>query len=355
MAAKKNYTKGSTLSDGDCFFSGVYRAARDYSSPDSKNLLPIFQSCLGINIANENTFINSLREYIASRSTDTATGVFEYLLEKHKLTRITTKNIGTSHEAGYDPQNFENPTASDEEIKQKAVNRIRKATREMLKIEMAQIYPRWQKEIIEKTIFIDKPNLDEFLKLIKAGIRTRRNWASQIEAGTLRDLLPNKCRIFLQVNTHEIDNIQITKNYESITMPMINLYNPTDVHFEYFRLKEGSKPAASSSSSRSREQQQENADLNAAMKASLKNATADKKYINVNSSAASNFAGATRGNNGKRIPAGTKGNGNGTMKKRERKNNSANNNKTRNKNKTKTPLTEAQEWEKEMLELLKDL
>lgn len=57
---KTNFEIKPTLSQGDCFYSSIYRSLRD------KNLLKKFSDCINISYENEDNFIQNLRDLIAN-------------------------------------------------------------------------------------------------------------------------------------------------------------------------------------------------------------------------------------------------------------------------------------------------
>jgi len=178
-----------TLSQGDCFFSAIYRASVE------QDLLQKLKECHpSIDISNEDDFVITLRRLVSANADSSLKFLYNFLYDLY--TSRNKNSIATLKEQMSDPARFD----------------------------------RWQKQVINKYILGSKPDLIGFITEYKRGIETRTNYASDIEIWITRDLF-EFCGIkFMSFNTAQ----SVLKNKDKDGNDIINLYNSGGFHYEYF-------------------------------------------------------------------------------------------------------------------------
>jgi len=170
-----------TLSQGDCFYSAVWRALSE------RRLLGRVSTCLGINCAEEAACILALRNIIAAAARayigDTYTTLYNLLASGVPDDRATFAMI------------------------------------------VSTTFASWHQEVIRSSMM----DPAAFMEKMVAGIRQPRNWASQIEVNTLTHILAT-CNINLEI----LIKYRAALAARNGDMDVISLYNPNGVHFEYF-------------------------------------------------------------------------------------------------------------------------
>jgi len=195
---------GSTLADGNCLFSAVYRALRE-----RELLHPVSECHETLDSSSERDFIRTLRNLVASTTDfDTFFELFDEMFKAGQQGNQNSRN--TIREQMADPNRFE----------------------------------EGQKNIIREYIFTDQPNKRKFSEKYAAYIRTDKNYASDIEFDAIKNLL-RMCDI--EVISH--DTVQKNLSPMKYGSPVIHLYNAgtrgEGVHYEFFSFR-GAKGGARS-------------------------------------------------------------------------------------------------------------
>ena len=178
-----------SLTNGDCFYSSIYRASKE-----RKGLFKKVVECVGIKCDNcdEPTFIQSFRNKLADKiaegvlPSEGETDVYDTLIQRAHL------NEGETYKA------------------------------------IISAYPDW----FSKTFGSKGENLgdkDNFCKKLGEQIRQQGNWVSEIEVTTVKEiLLP--CDIDLQAKQPMAESLHQKKAGRN----MIYLYNESEQHYQYF-------------------------------------------------------------------------------------------------------------------------
>jgi hypothetical protein len=265
-----------TLTNGDCFFSAIYRAAEE------QGILPVFQECTGVTIdRGEKEFIQSLRNYVSLMCEETTGSSYNFLrvLYENKIGK-NKSSTETLNGIMRDPQTFD----------------------------------EWHRKIIRDTIFKDPPNEYEFSRRIADGIKISGRYVGDIEFNTTKTILAN-CHIILESKNERMKTLQKKRTVDGRVNDVITVFNCGAAHYEFF-----SFPFIPSKTQKSSSANNKN-------KSSGSNATRNKRTINVNTASrgtapaknrknlasvnnlTSNFAGATlnthRPNEGSRTSAKT--------------------------------------------------
>ena len=170
-----------TLEQGDCFYSAVWRAL------DEQGLIARVNECLGIDCTIEVGCILALRNLIAESAR-------EYIADTYN----TLYNLLASGSA---------------------------ADRETFSTIVSTTFAAWHIAVIKSSIM----NPEAFMEQMLVGIRTSRNWASQIEVNILTRILEG-CNIDLEILTRYRPSLLKRRGGRDV----VSLYNPNGVHFEYF-------------------------------------------------------------------------------------------------------------------------
>jgi hypothetical protein len=183
---QKPVLKGKTLSTGDCFYSSVYRAARE------QNLLNKLKGCFKeIDTTEENAFIQSFRNIIAES---------DFLKEKLTAFYETTQ-----------AQLIANESYSE------------------IYTEQLEAQPGWIQETFETL----PESVEEFLSAFSEGVKTMTNWAGEFEVNSAVDLLNIVCDI--QINTYNYSIVE-AKEKEG-EKDVINLLNEGEAHWVYYSFR----------------------------------------------------------------------------------------------------------------------
>jgi hypothetical protein len=166
-----------TLTNGDCFFSAIFRALQERDG-----LLHKVSACLSLDETSETNFIKSFRHKIADIVLLGKQVSFNYLI---------SLNVNTYQE------------------------RIR-------------MYPNWFiNEFGKSGEKLGTSN--SFYERLAQHIRTPGEWVSEIEVKFVQDML-GQCDI--ELNPKSIN--EMYKNKKAGTKDVIHLYNPDEQHYEYF-------------------------------------------------------------------------------------------------------------------------
>ena len=188
-----------TLSNGDCMYSSVFRAAREQNL--LKNIKEYFPDLL---INNEANFIKGIRNIIANYADETLDSIYNNLkgLEKNN------KNV---------------------------LN---------LQLRMDGVFSDYQKDLIRKYI-INTKNKEQFKKEYKEKIKTKGVYASEIEYKILEEILFGLCGITLISVSNDMTNRNknnISHYYSNTDRGIYLKYEPNTIyiqnqgggHYEYF-------------------------------------------------------------------------------------------------------------------------
>jgi len=196
---RENVHIATTLGDGNCFFSAVFRALRERDG-----FLEKLKECYPeLNITEERPFIRTLRNAVARR-VDFET-FFNFYRDLYTNDRATLEEQ-LSDEHGFDPE---------------------------------------QIDIIRKYLATDEPDRERFENEYRKYIRTDTNYASDIEFDGTKNLL-RACDI--EIITHSESRRKapsvLSKTVHGV--PVIHLYNAGNngegVHYEYFSFLPLSNP-----------------------------------------------------------------------------------------------------------------
>ena len=176
-----------TLSDGNCFFSAIFRALKE-----RPGLLEKVSSCLKLDSSDEIKFIQSFRNKLAERI---ASGNLQYTNDKNG--RVDTYDMLISHNANSYKQIIEG-------------------------------FPDWFKsEFGEPTQLGTR---ESFCQLYASYIRNLGEWVGEIDVRMIQEELL-KCKltmIIYKTIKKSLKRTDINGN------PMIHLYNHDERHYEYF-------------------------------------------------------------------------------------------------------------------------
>jgi hypothetical protein len=177
----------NTKTQGDCFFSSIYRAAKE------QDLLEIFEACLEVEIKSENIFIQELRNILADKIAEDEDGDISGLYEN--LTSLSEENVN-----------------SYEEI----INGM----------------PAWFRKEFEYGFPDD---VEEFIDIMSEGSRKSGNYVAEIEVNIIKNII-EECGIHLQLH---VTPIQKAKKENEEGEPIIHVLNigPPQYeqgHYEYY-------------------------------------------------------------------------------------------------------------------------
>lgn len=176
-----------TLSQGDCFYSSIFRACRE------RGFLPILRDTLKLNIRTEAAFIGSFRNRVARE-----------VLANHLPADVDQHG---KPEDTYD-------------ILSKMGDSLGAA------IEYDEVFPDWFKKSFAKGVGTRK----RFLRTFAKHTRIRKNYISEIEFQIVKKLLNDHCTMVL-----EADGLTKSKLSKYKTgKPLITLYNCSGGHYEYY-------------------------------------------------------------------------------------------------------------------------
>jgi hypothetical protein len=192
------YPVGKTRDDGNCFFSAIFRAAKERG----KAVVERLATCLGVSAATESKFIAEVRNKIAAR--------------------IETGHLpsGAGREGPLNMYDvFMEMVASPNDFKARI-----------------SAYPTWFKET-----FGDAGEhigtREEFARRLAEQIRTDKNWVSEIEVYTLQEMLA-PCEFALRITNSNL--IRVVGELKATTDDgkiLLNIYNKGEAHYEYFKME----------------------------------------------------------------------------------------------------------------------
>lgn len=190
----------STLSQGDCFFSSIFRAGTE------QRLLKKINECNPlIKIGNEGEFVVSMRNLVADNADVAIRSAYDFLRMLYTASNVNSKN-----------------TLKDQ-------------------MESDQGFDAWHKDLIKRYVLVKKPSPDDFLREIKNGIKTRTRYVCDIEVFTTKQILES-CGISIESHNDMPSTLYKKRGDKDI----IHVYNCGGFHFEYFSLtpKRGGRRSA---------------------------------------------------------------------------------------------------------------
>jgi hypothetical protein len=178
-----------TLSQGDCFFSALYRSLHERDG-----LLEKIGECISLTIENESSFIQAFRDKIADI---VVSGHLPYSNEKNgRLDMYDSLVQYTTNTETYE--------------------------------EITRGFPEWfQIEFGEHG-----ENLgvrESFCQRLASHIRTSGEWVGEIEVRIVMEEL-EKCDVLIEIRSNNEENLYKTSGEKDV----IHLYNPSELHYEYF-------------------------------------------------------------------------------------------------------------------------
>ena len=187
-----------TLTSGDCFYSSIWRASGEQGVRE-----PML-NCFAIQIPPGKTekqqelmFIQTLRRILAQR--------------------IRNDNLFKE----VDPRNGRQKNAYDG-----LQEKLAEGGMDLYK-ETIRIFPDWFKAKFGKGLLDTK---QEFLTTFAKEVETMTRWVSEIEVQMVEEMLKDICGILLEKHNHDIPYAFRTKN----GMPLLNLHNKSEYHWEFF-------------------------------------------------------------------------------------------------------------------------
>jgi hypothetical protein len=187
----------NTLSQGDCFYSAIYR-----SSKEREGLLEKLSSRLGIQHTNETEFIQGFRNIVADE--------------------IVRGNLPSERE-GVDAYTYlsEFFTQNNESFNQ-----------------ILQSYPSWFKQEFSGGL----GERETFVNVLSSHSRTLKEWVGEIEVRIVRELLKP-----LNISIEVRSNLENTLPKRSAGNDVLYLYNRSEQHYEYFSFSKDDILSANSS------------------------------------------------------------------------------------------------------------
>jgi hypothetical protein len=197
VRGKTTYPAGRTMTNGDCFFSAIFRSAKERG----KSVLDEIAKCLGITSASEPKFIQAFRNKIAKHIADGHLPSGEGLEG-----RLNTYDI--------------------------FIEMISEPAQYKARIES---YPKW----FAKTFGASGEHLgtrSDFTTRLAEQIRESGNWVSEIEVTVANEML-EKCNVKLRIlNSNKIKTIGELQT-EADEFTILNLWNQGESHYVYFTMK----------------------------------------------------------------------------------------------------------------------
>lgn len=195
---KTTYPSGRTLTNGDCFFSSIYRAAKDRN----KDLVSKMAKCLGITSASEAKFIQALRNKVADH--------------------IEAGNLPSTEIDGAVTNTYDSLI---EQIGNDSYS------------ESVSVFPDW----FIKTFGKNGEHIGErkdFIKRLAEQVRISGNWVSEIEVHIVKSLL-KPCDIELRItNSNKISAVGQLQKETADGKVLLNLWNQGEQHYVYFKDKD---------------------------------------------------------------------------------------------------------------------
>jgi hypothetical protein len=207
-----NIVLRETLSNGDCFFSSIFRAGVE------QGFVNKIKECLKLKATNEKEFIQAFRNMLATR------------VRYDRLPKST--NPDGSTEDTYDvlkatfkmeiPGMVEQPGKTGKGILSE------KQLRNSTYTQVLSAFPAWFEDKFKKGIPDDKK---DFLEKVAQGISTMRNWVGTIEVEMAKHILNSACKITLKTYSSELTNAEPV---DEKGQPTIHLRNLGEGHWEYY-------------------------------------------------------------------------------------------------------------------------
>jgi hypothetical protein len=183
-----------TKTQGDCFFSSIYRAAKE------QNLLDILEDCLEVETSQEEIFIQNVRDILADKILEDEDGVISDIYEN--LTNLSEININSFGE-------------------------------------IMNGMPSWFRKEFEDGFPED---VEEFVDIIAENERKSGNYVGEIEVNIIKKVI-EECGIHLEIY---VTPIQKAKKETEEGEPILHLLHigPPDYeegHYEYYSFLSGNK------------------------------------------------------------------------------------------------------------------
>lgn len=177
-----------TLTNGDCFYSGIYRSLNE------RNLLVNVSACLSLTSVDETSFIQSFRDKIAERI---VAGNLQYTHGTHGKVDTYDYLVGLTGNSG----SYRQVTNS---------------------------YPSWfNDEFGENGESLG--DRESFIQRLSSHVRNSGEWVGEIEVRLVTQEL-EKCKIRLEIRSNRENKLY----KKSQGLDVIHLYNPSERHYEYF-------------------------------------------------------------------------------------------------------------------------
>lgn len=182
------------LSNGDCFFSAIYR------SLTSRGLLPSVAGCLNLRYGSESEFIQDARNLVADRViAGEAKNIYEAYFENF-LIDVSSLKLQVSSAPGY-LQRF-----IQKKIEEQKVNQA-----------------------------VEFYNYGEFASEIAKYVRTSGTWVGQLEVTIFKNLL-KLCNVVMDIYSSIMPATNLPKRVGDTFY--IYLYNVGEVHWKHFILQD---------------------------------------------------------------------------------------------------------------------
>lgn len=195
VAPKKKikYPIGKTKDDGNCFFSAVFRAAKDRGKP----VLDQLAKCLGITAASEPKFIQAFRNKLA-----------EYMKSGNlEATYKRLKEVAETSPANY--------------------------------AEAVQSFQKWFNTLFGE-FGGELGTMEEFVNRYSNKIKEDKTWVAQIEVELIRTMIEELgCNFIINIQTSNlISKVGDLKGTTDDGKLILTLYNKGEAHYEYFKMGE---------------------------------------------------------------------------------------------------------------------
>lgn len=177
-----------TLTNGDCFYSGIYRSLNE------RNLLVNVSTCLSLTSVDETSFIQSFRDKIADRIVE---GNLQYTHERDGKVDTYDYLVGLTGNSG----SYRQVTNS---------------------------YPSWFNDEFGAN-GESLGDRESFIQRLSSHVRNLGEWVGEIEVRLVTIEL-EKCNIRLEIRSNRENKLY----KKSQGLDVIHLYNPSEAHYEYF-------------------------------------------------------------------------------------------------------------------------
>ena len=179
-----------TLTNGDCFFSAIYRAA------DEQNLLNNLKECHDdLNITNETEFIQSLRNMVSENSESSVRFLYDTLRGYFTANNNNINSVQTLIDIMGDDQGFD----------------------------------AWHKTLINKYVLTNPPNLKKFIEKFKEGLKQKGHYSADVEINIVKELF-EPCNI--RIVSHSLKKFNLLKKEGG--NDIIHISNNGGGHFEFY-------------------------------------------------------------------------------------------------------------------------